>query len=60
VCLSHDSLENFYKVNFQLLQNFHYSLTELEEMFPWEREIYLIMLIEDIKEKNERARQQGT
>lgn len=42
------------------MQNFQYSLTELEEMFPWEREIYLIMLIEDIKEKNERARQQGT
>jgi len=46
-------------VNVQLLQNFHYSLTELEEMIPWEREIYLIMLIEDIKEKNEKAKQQG-
>ena len=28
-------------------------------MLPWEREIYLSMLIEDIQEKNERARQQG-
>jgi len=59
VCLSHETLENYYKVNFQLLQNFHYSLTELEDMLPWEREIYLIMLIEDIKEKNEKAKQQG-
>jgi hypothetical protein len=56
VCLSHETLENYYKVNFQLLQNFHYSLTEIEEMLPWEREIYLFMLMEDIKEKNDRAK----
>jgi hypothetical protein len=54
VCLSHETLENYYKVNFQLLQNFHYSLSEIEEMLPWEREIYLFMLMEDIKEKNDR------
>jgi len=34
-------------------------LTEVEDMLPWEREIYLTMLIDDIKEKNERAKQQG-
>jgi len=28
-------------------------------MLPWEREIYLIMLIEDVKEKSEQAKQQG-
>lgn len=54
MCLSHETLENYYKVNFQLLQNFHYSLSEIEEMLPWEREIYLFMLMEDIKEKNDR------
>jgi hypothetical protein len=26
-------------------------------MIPWEREIYLTMLVEDIKEKNQRAKQ---
>ncbi len=49
---------NYYQVNFQLLTNFSYSLDEVERMIPWEREIYLTMLIEDIKEKNERAKQQ--
>ncbi|WJE88052.1 baseplate hub assembly catalyst [Phage C48C1] len=34
-------------------------MTEVEDMLPWEREIYLTMLIDDIKEKNERAKQQG-
>ena len=38
-----------------------YSLTEIEAMIPWEREIYIILLIEHIKSENERIRleQQG-
>jgi len=28
-------------------------------MIPWEREVYLDMLINDIKEKNDKAKQQG-
>ena len=38
-----------------------YSLTEIEAMIPWEREIYIILLIEHIKAENERIRleQQG-
>ena len=50
---------NYYQVNFQLVNNFNYSLNEVENMIPWEREIYLQMLIEDIEEKAERAKQQG-
>jgi hypothetical protein len=49
---------NYYQVNFQLLNNYNYSLEEVESMLPWEREIYLTMLIDDIKEKTERAKQQ--
>jgi len=59
VNLSHDTLANYYKVNFQLLNNFNYSLDEVEHMIPWEREIYLQMLVDDIEEKTERAKQQG-
>jgi len=38
------------------MQHHNYSLTELEGMIPWEREIYVAMLIEYIKEENERLR----
>jgi hypothetical protein len=31
-----------------------YSLTELENMMPWEREIYIGLLIQHIKDENER------
>jgi hypothetical protein len=57
--LSHESLENYFKVNYQLLQNFNYSLHDIEHMLPWEREIYLTLLISDLKEQNEKAKQNG-
>jgi hypothetical protein len=37
------------------MQNFKYSLTEIDLMIPWEREVYLTLLTEDLKEKNEQA-----
>ncbi len=42
--------------NFSLMQHHKYSLTELENMLPWEREIYVDMLITWIKEEKERIR----
>ena len=41
-------------MNYQLMQNHKYSLSDLENMIPWEREIYVDMLIDDIKEQNQR------
>lgn len=35
------------------MQQFQYSLTELENMIPWEREIYLTLLEEWIKKEEE-------
>ena len=40
------------------MQHHKYSLTELEEMLPWEREIYITLLSEHIKEENEKVQQQ--
>jgi len=39
------------------MQYHKYSLTELENMIPWEREIYLNLLKEHIEKENERMRQ---
>ena len=49
---------NYYQVNFQLIQNHNYSLEDVENMIPWEREIYLSMLIDQIKEQNKEAERQ--
>jgi hypothetical protein len=56
--LCHDNLGNLYNTNFALMQHHKYSLTELENMLPWEREVYVNMLVKFIKDENERLKQQ--
>ena len=56
--LSHDSLANHYQVNFEMAQRHGYSLTELNEMLPWEREVYVALLTEYIRKENERNRRE--
>ena len=41
------------------MQHHKYSLTELENMMPWEREIYLGLLLEFIKQENERIEKEN-
>jgi len=40
------------------MQHHKYSLKELENMMPWEREVYLTMLLEYIKEENRKQREE--
>jgi hypothetical protein len=40
------------------MQHHNYSLSDLENMMPWEREIYVDMLVTFIKEETEKQRQQ--
>ena len=40
------------------MQHHKYSLTELEEMIPWERDIYINLLMQYIEEENEKMKQQ--
>ena len=42
-----------------MMQHHKYSLTELDNMLPWEREIYLGLLVEFIKEENKRIEKQN-
>jgi|TARA_B110000902_G_C14258519_1_gene568873 hypothetical protein len=46
-------------MNFALMQHHKYSLTELDNMMPWEREIYVGLLQQHIKEENERIEQEN-
>jgi hypothetical protein len=47
------------KVNFALMQHHKYSLSEIEEMLPWEREVYLNMLMQHIEDENMRMRHEA-
>jgi len=39
-----------------MMQHHKYSLTELENMIPWEKDIYVNMLIRYLEEENERIK----
>ena len=57
--MAHTNLESYYKVNIALIQHHKYSLTEIENMIPWEREIYVSLLQQHIEEENLKAQQQN-
>ena len=41
------------------MQHHQWSLTELENMIPWERDVYLALLVKHVTEENERNKQQN-
>jgi len=55
--MAHMELESYFKLNFSLMQYHKYSLTEIENMIPWERDIYVTLLQQHIEEEN--AKQQS-
>ena len=40
------------------MQHHNYSLTELDNMIPWERDVYVNLLIKYIQEENERTKRE--
>lgn len=54
MALCHDDLMNHYKLQFSLMQYHKYSLTELEDMIPFEREVYVSLLVDHLDKEKER------
>ena len=42
-----------------MVKHHKYSLEELNNMIPWEMQIYVALLMEHIKEENERLKKQN-
>ena len=42
-----------------MMQHHKYSLEEIEDIMPWEREIYVGLLMKFIEEENERVKQEN-
>jgi hypothetical protein len=57
--LGHDRLMNHYRTNFALMQHHKYSLSDIENMMPWERFLYIDMLKEHVKRLEEQRRDQA-
>lgn len=52
-------LEGYFKLNFALMQFHKYSLTEIENMMPWERDVYVSLLQQHLEEEEQKAKQNG-
>ena len=39
------------------MENHNYSLSDLENMMPWEREVYVALLLNYIKEKEQQMKE---
>jgi hypothetical protein len=53
--MSHSSLQLYYKTVFSLAQHHKYSVSELESLIPYERDVYVDMLLEYLN--NQKANQ---
>jgi hypothetical protein len=51
--LCHINLQDYYKMIFAMAQHHKYSITELENMMPYERDLYFGMLLDFIEKQNE-------
>ena len=52
-------LESYFRLNFSLMQYHKYSLTEIENMIPWERDVYVELLKQHIEEEEYKQQQQS-
>jgi hypothetical protein len=55
--MAHMNLMNYYELNFSLMQYHKYSLTEIENMIPWERDVYVAMLQNHLEEEKLKTKQ---
>jgi hypothetical protein len=40
------------------MQHHKYSLTELDNLMPWERQVYIDLLMQHLEEENEKIKEQ--
>jgi len=58
ISLSHDTLGNYFQTNFALMQHHKYSLSELDNMMPWEKQVYIDLLLKFLDEETEKIKQE--
>lgn len=52
--MGYNSLTNYYSLNFQLIHHHKYSLSDINEMMPFERDLYVDMLMAYLNEEKDR------
>ena len=55
----YSNLANYYQTVFALCQHHKYSISDVEDLVPFERDIYVTMLVDYIEKEKERLRKSG-
>lgn len=54
MALSHNDLSNYYTLIFALAQHHKYSIRDIEELMPFERDIYVALLMDYLEKEKAR------
>ena len=58
--MSHNKLSNYYEIIFNMNKYHNFATSEIENMFPFERDLYFDMIVSDMeKQKAESLKQTG-
>lgn len=49
--MSYSNITNYYKTIFSMVQHHKYSISELENLIPFERDLYVEMLVDYLEEQ---------
>ncbi len=60
LALCDESLGNMMNTNFTMMQHHKYSLSDIENMIPWEKTVYVSLLVTHIAEENEKMKRKRT
>lgn len=55
--MAHSTLENYYQTIFSLVQHYHYGIKDLEDIYPFERDIFVELLQAHLRKMKEVERQ---
>jgi hypothetical protein len=57
--MSHNTLENYYVSIFSLVQHHKYSIKDVENLIPFERDLFVELLLQYLKELEDQRKQNG-
>ena len=56
--LLHTNLQAYYEGNFSLMHHHKWSIAHIDNLMPWEKEIYVNLLVNFLKEEERRMKEQ--
>ncbi len=59
MALSHTNLENYYNTIFSMAQHHKYSIYDLENLIPFEKDLYINMLLNYLEEEKRNRDQES-